>query len=187
MQRFALAAMSFVLLAMAAPNASTADPYLDDMRGQAQLYNPKHTNISNHTKLGRNARASRTSPPVMQTADVGSTRWIGVARGYMGTNPTKRRSLWCADFMNLVLERSGMKGTSSSMAVSFASYGQRISGPRVGAIAVISRGRGASHVGIVTGVDASGNPMIISGNHNNTVAEAPYPARRVIAYVWPAG
>jgi uncharacterized protein (TIGR02594 family) len=185
MQRFALAAMSCVLLAMAAPNASTADPYLDDMRGQAQIYNPKHTTISNHTKLGRKARASRA--PVMHTADAGNPRWIGVARGYTGTNPTKRRSLWCADFMNLVLERSGMKGTSSSMAVSFASYGQRISGPRVGAIAVISRGRGASHVGIVTGVDSKGNPMIISGNHNNTVAEAPYPARSVMAYVWPAG
>ena len=89
--------------------------------------------------------------------------------------------------MNLVLERSGMKGTSSSMAGSFASYGQRISGPRVGAIAVIGRGRGAGHVGIVTGSIPSGNPMMISGNHNNTVAEAPYPARSVMAYVWPAG
>ena len=181
MQRFALAAMSFVLLTTAAPNVSKADPYLNDMRGQAQAYNPTIQNSVRRTKAGR------LSVPAIQTADVGSARWISVARGYMGTNPTKRRSLWCADFMNLVLERSGMKGTSSSMAGSFASYGQRISGPRVGAIAVIGRGKGAGHVGIVTGIDPNGNPVLISGNHNNTVAEAPYPARSVMAYVWPAG
>jgi uncharacterized protein (TIGR02594 family) len=78
-----------------------------------------------------------------------------------------------------------MKGTSSSMAKSFASYGTRLSGPKVGAIAVIARGRNAGHVGIVTGVDDGGNPVIISGNHNNTVAEATYSRGRVIAYVWP--
>jgi hypothetical protein len=40
--------------------------------------------------------------------------------------------------MNLVLNRSGLKGTSSSTARSFAGYGQRLSGPKVGAIAVLS-------------------------------------------------
>jgi uncharacterized protein (TIGR02594 family) len=118
---------------------------------------------------------------------LGGAHWISVARQYKGTNPTGRRNLWCADFLNLVLQRSGMKGTSSSTARSFAAYGERISGPRVGAIAVISRGKTAGHVGIVTGVDDKGNPIIISGNHNNTVAEATYSAGRVIAYVWPAG
>jgi uncharacterized protein (TIGR02594 family) len=73
------------------------------------------------------------------------------------------------------------------MAQSFASYGQRLPGPKVGAIAVISRGKSAGHVGIVTGIDASGNPILISGNHNNTVAEAAYPRGRVMAYVWPVG
>ena len=117
----------------------------------------------------------------------GSPHWVGVAQRYKGTNPTKRKSLWCADFMNLVLQRSGMKGTSSSMAKSFIGYGERLSGPKVGAIAVISRGRSAGHVGIVTGIDSSGNPVVLSGNHNNTVAEASYSAGRVIAYVWPTG
>jgi uncharacterized protein (TIGR02594 family) len=181
MQRFALAAMSFVLLTTAALTSLKADPYLNDMRGQVQAYNPTIQNKVRRTKAGR------TFAPAMQSADASSARWIGVARGYIGTNPTKRKSLWCADFMNLVLERSGMKGTSSSMAGSFASYGQRISGPRVGAIAVIARGKSAGHVGIVTGVDSSGNPILLSGNHNNTVAEAPYPARSVMAYVWPTG
>lgn len=139
------------------------------------------------------ARAARTAPIARTHArafagtGAGSPHWVNVAQQYKGTNPTKRKSLWCADFMNLVLQRSGMKGTSSSMAKSFIGYGQRLSGPKVGAIAVISRGRSAGHVGIVTGIDSNGNPIVLSGNHNNTVAEASYSAGRVIAYVWPAG
>ena len=116
----------------------------------------------------------------------GSNSLVSEARKYLGGNPTGRRSLWCADFVNLVLNKSGMHGTSSSMAKSFASYGTRIPGPKVGAIAVLSRGKGGGHVGIVTGIDDGGNPILISGNHNNTVAEATYSRGRIIAYVWPS-
>ena len=184
MQRFARVAMIFAMLAMATPNSLKADPNIDDMRGQPMAYTPT---IMTKTQNVRRSKIAGASTPALRPADIGAPRWIAVARGYTGTNPTNRRTLWCADFLNLVLQRSGMKGTSSSMAGSFASYGQRISGPRVGAIAVISRGKSAGHVGIVTGVDPKGNPILISGNHNNTVAEAPYPAGRVMAYVWPAG
>jgi len=41
------------------------------------------------------------------------------------------------------------------------------------------------HVGVVSGFDRSGNPIIISGNHGHRVAEAVYPGRRVYAYVMP--
>lgn len=107
------------------------------------------------------------------------------ARKYLGTNPTARKRLWCATFMNLVLARVGYSGTGSDAAKSFASYGQRISEPKVGAIAVLTRGRRGGHVGVVTGLDARGNPIIISGNHNRRVGEAPYSRNRVIAYVMP--
>jgi uncharacterized protein (TIGR02594 family) len=112
---------------------------------------------------------------------------VAEARRYMGTNPTDRASLWCARFMNFVLNRVGASGTGSDAAKSFASYGRRISGPQVGAIAVLTRGRNGGHVGIVTGMDESGNPIVVSGNHNNTVAEGIYPRERVIAYVLPEG
>jgi hypothetical protein len=46
---------------------------------------------------------------------------------------------------------------------------------------------GGGHVGVVTGVDASGDPIILSGNHNHTVAEAVYPRGRIYAYVMPHG
>ncbi|BEV44664.1 TIGR02594 family protein [Afipia carboxidovorans] len=98
-----------------------------------------------------------------------------------------RRNLWCARFMNYVLERTGYRGTGSDMARSFASYGRRISGPQVGAIAVMSPNRrGRGHVGVVSGVTAEGNPIIISGNHGRRVAEAVYPRGRIYAYVVPA-
>ena len=107
------------------------------------------------------------------------------ARKYMGTNPTDSKRLWCATFMNFVLARLGYDGTHSDAAKSFAYYGRRVSTPRVGAIAVLRRGRHGGHVGVVTGVDSQGNPIIISGNHNDRVGEGTYPRARVIAYVMP--
>lgn len=115
----------------------------------------------------------------------GSSNVVAEARRYIGGNPTGRGRLWCARFMNMVLQRSGHQGTGSDMARSFSSYGQRISGPQVGAIAVMSRGRRGGHVGIVSGIDASGNPIIVSGNHGNRVAESVYSRGRVYAYVMP--
>jgi len=107
------------------------------------------------------------------------------ARKYMGTNPTARSRLWCATFMNMVLAKVGYAGTNSDAAKSFAYYGRRISEPRVGAIAVLTRGKNGGHVGVVSGIDSSGNPVIISGNHNKRVGESVYPRARVIAYVMP--
>lgn len=108
-------------------------------------------------------------------------RHIGATARQLGV-PAR---LWCADFLNLVLKRTGRAGTGSRMALSFASYGRRVSGPQVGAIAVMSRGKRGGHVGVVSGIDASGNPVIISGNHNRRVAEATYPRHRILAYVVP--
>ena len=89
--------------------------------------------------------------------------------------------------MNMVLQQSGYRGTGSDMANSFASYGQRVSGPQVGAIAVMTRGRRGGHVGIITGIDGSGNPIMISGNNGNRVREAPISRGRIYAYVMPTG
>jgi uncharacterized protein (TIGR02594 family) len=114
----------------------------------------------------------------------GSSSVVAEARRYIGGNPTGRGRLWCARFMNLVLQHSGYRGTGSDMASSFAHYGQRISGPQVGAIAVMGRG-GGGHVGIITGIDASGNPIMISGNNGNRVKEAPISRGRIYAYVMP--
>jgi uncharacterized protein (TIGR02594 family) len=115
----------------------------------------------------------------------GGSGLVSEARRYIGGNPTGRGSLWCARFMNMVLQHTGHQGTGSDMANSFAHYGTRVSGPQVGAIAVMSRGRRGGHVGIITGVDAQGNPIMISGNNGNRVREAPISRGRIYAYVMP--
>ncbi len=131
-----------------------------------------HTNLAPYTSAGASPMSGSSSSLVME------------ARHYLGGNPTGRGSLWCARFMNMVLQRTGHRGTGSDMASSFAHYGHRVSGPQVGAIAVMER-RGGGHVGIITGVDAHGNPIMISGNNGNRVREAPISRGRIYAYVMP--
>jgi len=114
----------------------------------------------------------------------GSSNVVADARRYLGGNPTGRGSLWCARFMNMVLQESGYRGTGSDLARSFAGYGHRVSGPQVGAIAVMGR-RGGGHVGVVSGIDASGNPIVVSGNNGNRVREAPISRGRIYTYVMP--
>jgi uncharacterized protein (TIGR02594 family) len=120
------------------------------------------------------------------SASSSSSNIVAEARRYIGGNPTDRASLWCARFMNMVLQRIGLKGTGSDMASSFANYGHRVSGPQVGAIAVMYR-RGGGHVGVVSGIDTNGNPILVSGNYGNRVREAVYPRGRIYAYVMPTG
>jgi uncharacterized protein (TIGR02594 family) len=110
---------------------------------------------------------------------------VSEARKYIGTNPTGRGSLWCGAFMDMVLKRTGHAG-GGNLALGYEHYGTRVSGPQVGAIAVMGR-NGGGHVGVVTGIDANGNPIIVSGNHNHTVAESVYPRSRIAAYVVPNG
>jgi len=137
-------------------------------------YNPN----ANVGGMANNGMAASTSVG-------GGSGLVSEARRYLGGNPTGRGSLWCARFMNMVLQHTGHQGTGSDMASSFARYGTRVSGPQVGAIAVMSRGRRGGHVGIITGIDAQGNPIMISGNNGNRVREASVSRGRVYAYVMP--
>ena len=131
-----------------------------------------------------NASLGSSASPMAKSGGFSSSNVVAEARRYIGGNPTSRGRLWCARFMNMVLERSGHHGTGSDLARSFASYGQRVSGPQVGAIAVMGR-RGGGHVGVVSGIDANGNPIVVSGNNGNRVREAPVSRGRIYAYVLP--
>lgn len=141
--------------------------------------NPQQQNATRHVP-SYVTRLVEASKPAM-----GWPELVKEARKYLGTNPTKRKRLWCATFMNLVLDKTGYSGTNSDAARSFAQYGERIAKPEVGAIAVLTRGKRGGHVGVVSAVDPHGNPVIISGNHNKRVGESIYPRSRVIAYVKP--
>ncbi len=136
----------------------------------------RHT--AHRKSSGRAAYAEAPASGGFFTSDL-----VADARKYIGTNPTGRRSLWCGAFMDKILRDTGHKG-GGNLALGYARYGRRISGPQVGAIAVMRR-RGGGHVGVVAGIDPNGNPIIISGNHNHTVAQSVYPRHRIVAYVLP--
>lgn len=121
-----------------------------------------------------------------QDAGSGLSSVVAEARRYLGGNPTSLPSLWCARFMNMVLQHAGFHGTGSDMAASFAHYGQRVSGPQVGAIAVMKR-RGGGHVGIISGIDSRGQLRMISGNSHNRVREATVSRAHIYAFVMPTG
>jgi len=110
-------------------------------------------------------------------------KWVGATSRQVGV---PYPDLWCADFINFILRRTGHTTTNSRAAKSFLDYGKRIDSPRVGAIVVLTRGVNNGHVGIVRGTDGAGNIIVISGNHGNKVWESPYPKSRVLGYVIPS-
>ena len=175
----------------AQPQSQVRDHQAEGSGYQAPAFNQRATHRSvrgrHSARSGspRHAAPARVSAESQQrTATAADTDVVREARRWLGGNPTRRNRLWCAAFMNFVLERTGRRGSGSDLARSFASYGHRVSGPQIGAIAVMVR-KGGGHVGVVSGVDPSGNPIVISGNHGHRVAEAVYPSRRVYAYVMP--
>ena len=155
-------------------------------RGLARTYASYPAAHASHAanSAAATSYSANSAAVTSSSGGVGSSNIVTEARRYLGGNPTGRGSLWCARFMNMVLQHSGYRGTGSDMASSFARYGQRVSGPQVGAIAVMGR-RGGGHVGIITGIDAAGNPIMISGNNGNRVREAPISRGRILAYVIP--
>jgi uncharacterized protein (TIGR02594 family) len=192
----ALAFLSICALALQVP--AHAKP-ISRAHVQQQHKRVQQIRHSRHIAPPRIAPAPQRTPaqPTRSAFDTARRLWasartqavpslVAEARKYIGTNPTARKRLWCATFMNFVLARLGYEGTNSDAAKSFAEYGRRISEPRVGAIAVLTRGRKGGHVGVVSGLDRNGNPIIISGNHTpRGVGEGVYARSRVIAYVVP--
>jgi uncharacterized protein (TIGR02594 family) len=146
----------------------------------------RHGRVMRDPRLATEANASFIAAQSHSNSAYGglsTNDLVSEARKYIGTNPTGRASLWCGAFMDMVLKRTGHAG-GGNLASAYARYGTRVAGPQVGAIAVMGR-RGGGHVGVVSGIDPNGNPIIVSGNHNHTVAEAVYPRARISAYVVP--
>jgi uncharacterized protein (TIGR02594 family) len=172
-------------IATATPEPATPSGELANASVNFATANPEVASIPGVGELAPSV--AEFKPPMPKTRPSNIDRLVLVAemRKYLGTNPTNRRALWCAAFMNMVLNKLGYKGTRSDAARSFVDYGKRIPGPKIGAIAVLSRGPNGGHVGVVSGVDKRGNPIIVSGNHGHRVGIGTYPRSRVLAYVLP--
>jgi uncharacterized protein (TIGR02594 family) len=113
-------------------------------------------------------------------SDGGASRVLPLAERFRGTNPTGSSRPWCAIFANMILARTGYRGTGSAAARSFAQYGRPAPGPAPGVIAVWPH-----HVGFVVGTAGPGRIRVVSGNHYNRVDESIYPMRGVIAFRYP--
>jgi uncharacterized protein (TIGR02594 family) len=133
-----------------------------------------------HSAAGAGASASASASARLVAGAKHSFDVVATAERYRGTNPTGRSRQWCAAFANMVLERTGHRGSGSAAAVSFAHYGSPAPGPVPGAIVVFPH-----HVGFVVGVEGPGKVRVVSGNHGHRVGEGVYSTRGVIAYRYP--
>ncbi len=82
---------------------------------------------------------------------------------------------WCAAFMNWCMKQSGIKGTGTAWALDWKKWGNPISRPKRGCIAVFERrykkdGKYiiAGHVGIYLG-NSGDKILVLGGNQNNEV------------------
>jgi uncharacterized protein (TIGR02594 family) len=96
------------------------------------------------------------------------------------------RAPWCSSFANWALAGANIKGMGSSVALSWYSWGQTLSGPAYGSIAIFER-EGGGHVGFVAGRNENGDIVILGGNQGNAVGYAAVGADVAIRYVYPAG
>jgi len=107
-----------------------------------------------------------------------AARWLGSG------NMTGMAGPWCADAVSFWLRRTGHRPLANRLVASALDYGPRLSGPKVGALAVIRTRRGwAGHVGIVEGVEPDGSIRLISGNWGHRVAQATIARKAVVAFV----
>lgn len=92
---------------------------------------------------------------------------------------------WCAAFVNATMAQAGQKGTDSNMARSFLKWGQAVSQPQQGDVAVFSRGDPNGpygHVGFYSGTNPDGSIKVLGGNQSDSVSYASYPADRLLGF-----
>lgn len=95
---------------------------------------------------------------------------------------------WCGVALAAWMQEAGYAVPKDYYrALAWAKWGNPASGPRLGAVAVLTR-KGGGHVGIVTGITINGSHVrLLGGNQNDAVNEAWFPASRVTAYRLPPG
>ena len=136
--------------------------------------------VSSHKhRATRVAASARAGGSLAKSLPAGNGL-VDKAKQYIGQTARQvgvRTTLWCSAFVRKITGASGV----NDLARSWLSKPR--TSPQVGAIVVLTRGRGGSgHVGIVTGFK-NGNPILISGNHGRRVGVGVYSKHRVLAYV----
>lgn len=148
----------------------------------------EHVETRNRVKKVAQRPVQRKSNPVVvakQFEGLDARRHRAALRNLMDVDPLKVP--WCAGFVNAVLYRSGVQGTSSLQARSFLHWGMSTRNPQKGDIVVFTRGRGntTGHVGFYMGqevVDGVKYILVLGGNQNRAVNVAYYPANRLLGF-----
>lgn len=128
-------------------------------------------------KIGtKEISGSKHSPEVIKMyADVGHA-WV-----------KNDETAWCAAFVGSVLRESGLPYLKTLGARDYLKYGNKITNPKEGAIAVLQRGKPTSwqgHVGFVSKWTDK-YVWLVGGNQNNMVNETRFPRDRVLGFRWP--
>lgn len=100
---------------------------------------------------------------------------------------TDENTSWCAAFVGSMLERSGITSTKSLLAKSYLKWGRKMEAPRIGCIAILSRGDPTSwtgHIGFFVRQSKTAI-YLLGGNQSNEVNETAFASDRVLAYRWP--
>lgn len=126
-------------------------------------------------------------------ANAHNAQWLEVAAGEIGqkeipraaSNPrilmyhsatslraTSDEVAWCSAFVNWCLKTAGIAGTNSAAATSWLHWGE-VSGPRVGAIAVMRRNSGEHHVAFFLSETADYYELL-GGNQGDQVRISKY-------------
>ncbi|MCT4602053.1 MAG: TIGR02594 family protein [Marinifilum sp.] len=94
---------------------------------------------------------------------------------------------WCSAFCNWTMKENDIVGTNSAKALSWDSWGNSLTKPAIGSIAVFSYGKGRGHVGYVIGKTSSGSLIILGGNQSNSVKYSVFSTSKIKSYVYPSG
>ena len=94
---------------------------------------------------------------------------------------------WCAAFVSACLERAHVPSPKTLRARVYLTWGASLDTPRVGAIAVLSRGQDQNlgHVGFYLG-ETPDAIMILGGNQHDAVSIASFPHSQLLGLRWPA-
>ena len=107
--------------------------------------------------------------------------WRDIKRGGIKDDETP----WCAAFVGACLERGGVKSSRFESAASYLDWGQKLSHPVLGCVAVIRRPGGA-HVFFVVARDVTGNIIGLGGNQADQVSYATFDRGAILGYRWPS-
>lgn len=106
-------------------------------------------------------------------------------RKTFGASLDPNETAWCAAFVNAALGATGKSGTGDLVARSFLKWGEEVSSPQKGDIAVFSRGNSSwkGHVGFYVGPsERDGYVKILGGNQDNRVSIKDYPEEKLLGY-----